>query len=1089
MSPIEPVLEPALESLPHPRRMRELALRARALAGTPELQVLLADLSGRGRYERRTALHMAMAARDLPYIERVLAGPDMDLRRAALRAVRTLPVSDGAAAAVLDDAPADLRRAFYRTLRHARRAALADRLLPDVRARWGDREAAALLPACTTGTVARLLPELEHAVTAWRAVAGRHPGAFLARGRARGADRSWWRRCRAGLPVVAGNDPAGLLDLLEEHGSVLAAARVPQVLFPVLFRADAVRAARAARHVRRRNRVPRAFYRYVSRLPPADLREFLPHEAYWLRDFLVHVPPGRRAEVYDLAAGRTGHHGVSALPVLALLPPDRAAEEARRMLDWHGSVRHSARSRPGDHGIPLRLTAHLPYAEAAGPLREAAAGGDPGRRGLARSLLIGLTARTGDPALLYALVADLAHRTRNERDPLRGTFIAALASVPVALLDDTFAGPLDEVAAAAVDARDSSPVTRRRLRDLADRVLAHAASPGLVRWALGAYGRLVAAHGAEPLHGHRLDRVLRRGRERDLLDVLRPHLGEYTVAMALARSLGRRAFALPDLQDALRAAIPEAPHSAAGLWLADPARREARAVELLAGDASAIVLPEVWRVVARRRTDLLLAALDRDRTGRFATAPQPVSVGPQEPGRWTPPQIEHVRALLKASAGVTAAASLGRLPGTLDDLAARAGRSDETTLAEAALEAMAAADRPAEALALLLGHARGPHSAVAVAAIAACGERVPPSALGPVLAEALTGTGAKTTVRKQAARLLERLRPPGAADVLLRTWDDPDLHRDVRVAVASALRRMPEDPRAIAALADAAGPYAGELMHRTLFQAKPSEYAPEHRPAYAALVRRLGKAADDPGVRFRAAKAFGAWVPWYAEGFGDVLAAVADPADPAGDDELPILRALLWEGAVADEALGVLASLLAAEPGETARSRAVAVAEVIANLPSPDRLARRAVPMLAAHPLYAAQAVDVALGSARLTGGDVTARRLADGLAALADLLRDRPALAATVTERRLADAVGGYAALREGGPERLLPALRLLAGRADFAAQLLATGLLRTGGPAAEWPGELRDVLEGLRRSAHLEVRQAAWDIRLPVTRSAGRA
>lgn len=81
---------------------------------------------------------------------------------------------------------------------------------------------------------------------------------------------------------------------------------------------------------------------------------------------------------------------------------------------------------------------------------------------------------------------------------------------------------------------------------------------------------------------------------------------------------------------------------------------------------------------------------------------------------------------------------------------------------------MAATDRPAEALAVLLGHARGPHSAVAVAAMARCAERVPPSVLGPVLVEALAGPGSKVTVRKQAARLLERLRPPGAADALLR---------------------------------------------------------------------------------------------------------------------------------------------------------------------------------------------------------------------------------------------------------------------------------------------------------------------------------
>ncbi|WP_433469642.1 hypothetical protein [Spirillospora sp. CA-128828] len=1074
--------------------MRELALRARGLAGTPELRDVLAGLSAGGRYERRVALHMAMAARDLPYVEGVLAGPDIELRRAALRAVRTLPVSDDAAAAVLDDAPADLRRAFYKMLRHSRREALADRLLADVRARWGDREAAALLPACTGGTVARLLPDLEHAVTAWRALAGRHPGVFLARGRDRASEWSFWRQCKAGLPALARHDPAGLLELLEENGSRWAAMQLSRDLVAALFRVDAVRAARVVRRIGRRNRFPRAYFANVGRLPLPDLREFLPADPYWLRDFLVHVPPGRRAAVYDLAREQGRFPALRAFPLLALLPQDRAASEARRMLEWHASVWHSARSRLDDPDIPLKLTAHLPYAEAVGPVREAAFGGDPRRRSLARALLIDLTARTGESAALRELVAELVRRTRNERDPLRGVLIAALASVPVGLLDGTFAEPLEEVAAVAADARDSSPVTRRKLRDLADRVLTHAASPALVSWAVGVYGRLVAGHGVEALDDHRLDRVLPRGRERDLLDVVRPRLHDHAVVVALARSLGRRAFALVDLQDGLRGAALEAPgpqaREAAELWLADPALRDARAAELLAADASAIVLPDVWEAVAGRRTDLLLTALDDGRRGRFETAEWAPPVSPRAAGRWTPAQAGRVRAVLAAAtrderlpvdARIDAVLSLGLLPGGLPDLIAQAGREDEPVLAEAAVEAMAATDRPAGALDELLVHARTARSAVAVAAMAACSASVPPSRLGPLLAAALTGPDAKVVVRKQAARLLERLRLPDAADVLLGAWNDPALHRDVRVAVAAALRRMPEDPRALAALGDAAGPHASELMLRTLFQAKPSQYAPRHRPAFAALVRRLGAAADGPGVRFRAAKAFGAWAPWYAEGYGDILAAIADPADAAGDDELSVLRALVWEGAVGDEALDVLSSLLAAEPGDGARSRAIGIANMFGRLPSGHRsapLARRVVGMLAAHPLYVAQAVDVALDSARLTEDGVTAERVAAELAALADMLRDRPALAATVTGRRLVSAIGGHGARLGGGPERVLPAARLLAGRDDFAAQLLAAGVVRTAGPAAGWPGEWRDLLDGLRRSAHVEVRQYAWDV-----------
>ncbi|SFO49157.1 hypothetical protein SAMN04489713_106307 [Actinomadura madurae] len=1099
MSPAEPVLEPALESLPCPLRTRELALRARRLAGTPELRDLLAALSAGGRHERRTALHMAMAARDLPYVEGVLAGPDMALRRAALRAVRTLPVSDGAAAAVLDDAPADLRRAFYRTLRHSHRAALADRLLPGVRARWGDREAAALLPACTGGTVARLLPELEHAVTAWRALADRHPGPFLARARDRVPEWSFWRRCKAGLQALGRQDPAGLLELLESNPSPWAVRQLPQALVTSLFRVDVVRTARVVRRTGRRGRLPRAYFENVGGLPPEDLGEFLLGDPHRLRDLLQHVPPRRRAEVYDAAKERHAdqYRGLRALPLLALLPPERAAGEALRMLEWHGSVWHSARSRLDDPEIPLKLTAHLPYAEAVGPVREAAFEGDPRRRGLARGLLVDLTVRTGDPALLHDLVAELVRRTRNERDPNREHLLAALASVPAGLLDDPLAGPFADLAAAVVDARDSSPSARRELRGLADRVLAHAGSPALTRWALDVYVRLVARYGAEALDGHRLDRVLPRGRERDLADVLRPHLRGHAAAVALAGALGRRAFALPDVQDGLRAAVLDAPgdvaRRAAALWLADPARRERRAVELLAADASAVVLPAVWRAVARHRTDLLMPVLDGDRTGRFETAEWAPRVERQDAGRWTPAQVERVRAALASAAGderlpagvrAEAVASLGLLPGGLPALVALADRRDDTVLAEAALAAMAAADRPADALPVLVRHARGDRSPVATAALGQCCASVRPSLLGPVVAEALTGPVGKVTARKQAARLLERLRPPGAADALLQAWNDPGLHRDVRIAVATALRHMPEDPRALAALGDAAGPYASEPMLRALFQAAPSEYAPAHRPAFAALVRRLGTAADGPGVRFRASKAFAVWAQWYAGGFDTVFTAVADPADPAGDAELSVLNALVRAGSVGEEALDVLGSLLAAGTDGRARSRAESIAQTISNLPAGHRhalLARRLVRMLAEHPLYIAQAVDAALDSARLAGDGAGAERIADVLVAVADLLRDRPALTARIADRRLFYALGGHGVRREGGTARLLPAARLLAGRDDVASHLLAVALVRQAGPAAEWPDGWRDLLDGLRRSAHVEVRQDAWDVAPP--------
>ncbi|MBA8952722.1 hypothetical protein HNR61_004368 [Actinomadura namibiensis] len=1135
MSPTPPVWEPAarellahVEPLPHPRRMRELALHARTHAGTPYLSALLGELSAGGPYERRTALHLAMAARDLPYVADVLSGPDMDLRRAALRAVRTLPVPDDAVARVLDDAPYGLRRAFYKALRHGGRCALADRLLPQVRERWGDREAAALLPACGPEAVARELPGLAHAVTVWRAVGARHPGAFLDQAEREltgaGHPLRWWRRRGRGFAWAARAEPERALEVAERHRLGTCARGFPAAAVTALAGADPVRTMRLALTTgTRRWDVPPAFLRHLRACPDEALGAALPAEPHSARPAIAALPPSRRAGVVDRlrerAPGRFAGDGARWL--LDVLPADRAAAEARRILDWHASVWHSSRSRLDDPDLPLILTSHLPYEEAEGTLAAAAFGGDPRRRGLARSLLVRCAARTGDAGRLRALLADLVDRTRNEQDPLRGGLLTALAKVPPGLLDDACAEPLERLAAAVAEARDTSPATVRALLALAGRVLRHHPSGALVGWAVGVHGRLALRFGAEAFvppdpepdpYGRRRrrgprsvrrDPAVPRERERDLFEALLPALRaarerrDLTLAVAVARFLGRRAARFGELQDDLRAAVLTAPEpvarAAAALWSGDPA-------DLVAGDPSTAVLPEVWRAVAARRTDLLDTGLldtglldgvpTGPATGNLADAARlwspPVEGGAA--GRWTPAQRRLVRDRLLADAAdetrpvvarAAALTSLGRLPGGLDALRPWTGHA-EVVLAEAATEALGGVDHPDGAVPVLLDRARGDASRVAVAALAGCCAALPPSRLGGLLDGLLTGPAGKVTVRKQAARLLERHRPPGAADALLRAWNDPDLHRDVRIAVAGALRRMPEDPRVWDALGEAAGPYASEPMLRALCQATPAGYAPRDRPRYAALMRRLVLAAEGPGVRFRVNKAFGSWARWYEDGFADMLAAVADPAAAEGEVESLLLGALLRAGVVGVEICDVLARLLAAERDFHTHRRVGGVARNIRSVPAAvpgrDELFRRAVAVLAADPLHLKEAVDLAVARLdRYVDDEPDAGELADEVEAIAALLRDRPVLAS-----RAGDGLRHRPYRREAGfpPALVRPAARRLVRRGDLASHLLAVNLVGSYGAAAGWNGGWRELLEELRRSPHVEVRQDAWNV-----------
>jgi hypothetical protein len=534
---------------------------------------------------------------------------------------------------------------------------LADRLLPEVRARWGGREAALLLAACSGPVVSRWLPELAHAVTSWKTLGKRHPAVVLdVAERELGPAGAWrWRRRRADvLATTVQAQPERVLTMLERHDLGGHAAGLPSAALSALFKFDAGRTARLICGSWRWGDPPAALRTHLRACTDQEISGIVRTDSHRMAEVLKALPPRRREAVFDAVSVLPGaSYSLWALPLLGLLPAERAAAEARRMLEWHGSAWHSSRSLASDPDLPLRLTSYLPYEEAAGPITEAATGGDPRRRSLARSLLVECTARTEDPALFAALVSGLALRVAGERDPLRGALLTTLAGLRPALFTDSCAPALEKIAAHAVEARDSSPATRDALRSLAGRVLRHHRDPALTAWALGVYEKLVARFGADGLglppaaasqlvparrrrlrHGggpaaHRLDLVLRRGQEQEFVAVLRPHLlaarqqRDYGLVVALARLLGGRARYLGDVQDDLREAILQAPEScsreAADRWLADAGEREERVAALVHEDPSTLVLPRVWRTVAERRTDLLLPLLRGDRRGHLAS--------------------------------------------------------------------------------------------------------------------------------------------------------------------------------------------------------------------------------------------------------------------------------------------------------------------------------------------------------------------------------------------------------------------------------------------------------------------------------------
>ncbi|GGX44211.1 hypothetical protein [Streptomyces fructofermentans] len=1106
----------ALDPLPYPLRMRELVSRVRDME---DVGPLLRELDARGPYERGLAVVVAAVTRDTEWVADRIADPDSFVRGHALRVADHLGVPDSVYESALADAPATVRRRLLRAIASGRRTALADRLVDGLRDRWGDAEAARLLPGCSPGTAARLLPELFHAVREWKRIGGRYPAVVLDTAERELAAlpvplrEDWWRRYSRAVAGAVGGEPLRALDLVEERGP----ARLPYALNDCLRAFAAVAPGRVLRLLLD-GRIPsyrgafgRSLLTTLARSGADELPEYgrMLAEKGELAAFLKELPPSRRLAFHAQAtAGRGPGAGAVDEALLEALPRSGVAEEARR-------VAAAARERGPDRADALIAESFLPVAEAREGLVAATRRPAAEDRAMAWPLLIRNAARSGSAEAVTSVLAEAA-RLRNEQDPVRRPALHALSRTAPALFTEEAEPHLDRIVADAVDARDSSPATRRCLSDLAVSVLREHAAGGsreLVSWSLRTLVRISGHTGGADLG--RLDARLRRGQEHQVFEALRPWIeagtekADYGLVFALARAVGRRAEGMPELQELLWQAIrfgnDTTVRHAVELWLEPLATRDERVARVLALHPSAGALRPVLSAVARRRTDLLDVLLtDTPPYGRFLTRGSPWTM-PVDGyvRRWLPRQREAAARRLAGTAADTGLPSYARaraveavacVPGAGAGLVRRWTDADDIVLAEAALGALVRTDRPGDALPELLAHTGTDRARVAVHAAGRASRHVAPSVLADLLRGVLLGPGAKVASRKEAARLAAALLPvPVAARVLAEAYGQPGAHTDVRAAcVAFAGPLFGEEPvRSL--LNDAAG--AEPVLRAAVLRVTPLDLPERHRDGYARLVREVCRTGD-PETAARAFGALGGWAPWSPDAPAVLAAATADLSNRTG-----------WRAA-AEGLVAAAAGSAAGAGGLREALRVLAEAETAGTAdvpPSPlapgdaeprrDRPARQRVDHLVARLAQQARTAagpvrEAALGAGDLLAGyDAFAPQAAlvtalhadldaapEGVDAALDLLAartaGRPALAASVAGR-LGDRLGR--GTYEGDAGVFLDAARRLTDHGGHAEGLLAVALTAAFGARTGWAAPWRSRLRALRRHPVADVRDAA--------------
>ncbi len=1096
--------------------MAHLAAYARSRAGTPELAATVQQLHTHGH--GRLSLHLAMVARDLDTVAAYLRGPDPRLRRAALRAVRTLPVPDEAVVPVLDDAPTALRLALYRTLYAARRSVLADALLGRVRAEYGDTEAVALLPACTPETVNGQLPDLVYAVRSWHRLARRHPGPLLALLSRQGEGLHRSTRWNAALRALDAIDPAALVELVSTEP--VLRGRLPRTRL-LLERQD-------IRHYPRRYPALHNGSRELAALD-TELRS---HPESALRLLRAMPRAEARAHLERLVTEHNGGVGHTLLPYLELLPRDRAVAEARRMLHRPAPAR--------DPHIDLGAIAHLPYPEAHRLLTEAATSGDPQRRCRARTRLIEAAARTGDADLYTGAVSEVIRRHRGERDSAQPLLLRALAASPPRLLA-TALPELTQLCEHLLQAPDTSWNTVGAVRELPARLLFHPltrADPAVREWAVDLYALLVRSRGADGLpilrtpgltrpprrHGHPplsaatpLEHLLCLDAARDLYERLVPHLeseharGEYASAIAFAATLGPLAHELTGLQELLRTAILAGAGAAAYLYHFDGPHGPARALEICERDPAKIHRHEVWQVLLRQPPPVLERLLAQHTSSCPAPiAPFPRTVTARWPAAVVAAAVTHLNSVIEGSDPVGSARALrglGELPGSTPHLAARLD-TPEPSRAKLALHTLGRSDQHEQVLELLAARLGGPDQPLIAAVMARCAGHVRPSRLGPFLASVLDGstdpksedTVAGVSVRKEAARLLIRHRPPGAVTALLRALEGEREQRDVRAAALGALTHFLDDSAVLPALRAHAPSLAAPELQGALSALAPYLCPPAVRTDFARVVDSLPEPPTGfPHLMWLRAT----WLPHLPDGPERIITAVCDPAVPDDTAVGPFMQ-LLRDGRALDRVEEVFGRLLAGQPagvplrlsdGETsirpvARLRSVARAcagLIQPNGAVPADLAVRLVRLLGEHPQHLAEAVRLtdALFQARAGEGAAPAELVAVFATVLEQLARHPLSLLGWL-RNLVRPVVSGLRARGSGDGEALtltgllLERARRVPGPEGAAAGLFAVLVAEEFGNRSGWARRWSKSLVAAGECGHDQVRELARTVAL---------
>jgi hypothetical protein len=820
-----------LETLTHAQRMRHMVELGRASVQDPTNAQLLLQMEQDDFYQRWLAIHACYGSRDAAHIQRASNDSSRLIRLATLK-LAPLVCNDEQVLLILRQLGPDLLAPMLRNLRKRKRYAVIDTFLAGL---VNEPFFYRLFAFGSPDFVARFAEQF------WQ---GSHPG-------------NWHRLARSHPEHVTTH----LLDNLSQQNNPdrQQLFYANSVLSALISSApdQALRLVRAFTHHFSLNEL--SFQSLLRKMPAETLDLILASPnpitlSYWqlprmngarfialskqypdqihlywgITKLLRHLPWQERLAVYEAVRDiLVDSNGLLSVEIISLLPAAQREQEGRRHL-----ALSSLASLPAQR---LPYATFLPWDEARTLLDPYLRSPDANLRATVLETLCQSVhfQRAHLPELLTLL-----RERRREQEPVRVAMIKGLSKLPTNIWHQEHVADLEQIIADALNAPDISHGTITLLFALttiltlqlgtwgAEQFARVARQSGVIHTVTGRYSKDLAHHLAPALQP-----VFRSWQQHEnegalilFLYLFRKRFRIFNELVEILEQMLRQTQSADFVRHVLPHLIKERPELAASLI-----------PELLAADPSFITLEPVSTYLHKHRQDLLTPFLGQQAyAGHFSTG-KTYSLLPLKQGfhRWTATQQEIFAQTLEAymaDEGLSqkqlteAIEQLACLPAISGERLIALARDERPFVRDYALKLLYTLDDRDQSIPALLEALADERASRAIIVLRAYLKTLPNQAALEILRSVPLK---QVTVAKETIRLIGLLKSEAAYQELLRLQEQ-DLHRDVRVALLSALWNYPEQPETWQILETAARSEDTTIALASLRLQPLSSYATKH---------------------------------------------------------------------------------------------------------------------------------------------------------------------------------------------------------------------------------------------------------------------